>query len=86
MTPDSTWHKLAVEAIIDDMWGTQTDLSRKVLGNGGTGTEAIDGWVATRREIVERVETLIGELEAVGQVDLAMLAVANRELRGMVAR
>ena len=86
LTPDSTWHKLAVEAIIDDMWGTQTDLSRKVLGNGGTGTEAIDGWVATRREIVERVETLIGELEAVGQVDLAMLAVANRELRGMVAR
>ncbi len=86
LTPDSTWHKLAVEAIIDDMWGTQGDLSRKVLGNGGTGSEAIDSWVAARREVVDRVESLIGELESVGQVDLAMLAVANRELRGMVAR
>jgi glutamate dehydrogenase len=86
LTPDSTWHKLAVEAIIDDMWGTQGDLSRKVLGNGGTGNDAIDNWVSARRETVDRVENLIGELAAVGQVDLAMLAVANRELRGMVAR
>ena len=86
LTPDSTWHKLAVEAIIDDMWGTQSDLSRKVLGNGGTGGEAIDSWVGARRDVVDRVESLLGELETVGQVDLAMLAVANRELRGMVAR
>lgn len=86
LTPDSTWHKLAVEAIIDDMWGTQSDLSRKVLGNGGTGSDAIDHWVATRRDTADRVENLLGELAAVGQVDLAMLAVANRELRGMVAR
>ncbi len=86
LTPDSTWHKLAVEAIIDDMWGTQSELSKKVLGNGGTGTNAIDQWVDSRRDLVIRVEGLIGELESIGQVDLAMLAVANRELRGMVAR
>ena len=86
LTPDSTWHKLAVEAIIDDMWGTQSDLSRRVLGNGGTGNDAIEHWVATRHEVVDRVESLIGELESFGQVDLAMLAVANRELRAMVAR
>jgi glutamate dehydrogenase len=86
LTPDSTWHKLAVEAIIDDMWGTQSDLTNKVLANGGTGTPAIDSWVGTRREVVDRVESLIGELETIGQVDLAMLAVSNRELRGMVSR
>jgi glutamate dehydrogenase len=86
LTPDSTWHKLAVEAIIDDLWGTQSDLSKNVLGAGGTGATAIDTWVESRHDLVNRVEGLIGELEAIGQVDLAMLAVANRELRGMVAR
>lgn len=85
LTPDSTWHKLAVEAIVDDLWSTQSDLSRRVLA-AGTGAGAIDGWVADRREQVERVEGLLGELASIGRVDLAMLAVANRELRGIVAR
>ncbi len=86
LTPDSTWHKLAVEAIIDDMWGTQSELTIKVLGIGGTGANAIDSWVGSRHDLVDRVEGLIGELETIGQVDLAMLAVANRELRGLVSR
>ncbi len=88
LTPDSTWHKLAVEAIIDDLWGTQSDLSTKILASCGAkiGPTTIDDWVTNRHDVVDRVESLIGELASIGQVDLAMLAVANRELRGMVAR
>ena len=74
-----------MEAIIDDLWATQSDLTKRVLSDGGTGASAIDGWVAARPDFVGRVEGLLGELQALGQVDLAMLAVANRELRGMVA-
>ncbi len=85
MTPENPWHQMALAAIIEDMWGTQGDLTQKVLTNGSCGAKAIDGWVGANKEAIHRVEEMVAELEQHGTVDLAMLTVANRELRGLVA-
>jgi len=84
LSPDDTWTQMALGAIIDDLWGTQGDLTGRILGNGQCGKAALDKWADQRRESVHRVEEIVKELEQHGTLDLAMLTVANRELRGLV--
>jgi len=76
---DSHWDRLALAAIIEDLYGHQRDLAASVLTNGAD----IDGWVAARPQMVQRVEALIADLRQLGGLDLAKLAVANRELRSL---
>ena len=45
----------------------------------------IEAWVEKRRQPVERIDQLIAELRALDHVDLSMLAVATRRLRGLMA-
>ena len=44
-----------------------------------------EAWLARRRQPVERIDQLVSELRALDHVDLSMLAVANRRLRGLMA-
>jgi len=85
---DGAWDKLAVNAIIDDLYGNQSELTSRVL-EGLTelsaGDGAIDNWAEQRRPQVLRSEQLVAELQAGTTPDLAMLAVANRQLRSMVS-
>jgi glutamate dehydrogenase len=85
---DSAWDKLAVTAIVDDLYGHQSELTARVV-NGMDGADAangmIDRWAEARRPLVARTEQLLTELQTLGAPDLAMLAVANRQLRSMVA-
>ena len=84
---DSAWDKLAVTAIVDDLYGHQGELTSRVV-DGNKSLEApeeiIDTWTDGRRPLVARTDQLLGELQAAGTPDLAMLAVANRQLRAMV--
>ncbi|MGY8959590.1 MAG: NAD-glutamate dehydrogenase, partial [Alphaproteobacteria bacterium] len=84
LSPDNSWRQMAVNAIIDDLWNTQDELSRQVLQGGESGRAAIEDWVDARSDQVRRVQSIITELESVGRVELAMLAVANRELRSLI--
>ncbi|HYD31762.1 MAG TPA: NAD-glutamate dehydrogenase domain-containing protein, partial [Azospirillaceae bacterium] len=79
---ENHWQKQAVTAILDDLYALQSQLAGRVLE---TGNGSVDGWLASRRVAVERVEQLLAELKTVAAVDLSMLAVANRQLRGLVA-
>jgi len=56
-------------------------------GDGQIWTDGglLDRWVERRRAPVERIDQLIAELRALDHVDLSMLAVANRRLRGLMA-
>ena len=81
---DTQWTRLALSAMIDDMWGLQSELTARVLAGGAADPAAIDAWTAARSEAVERVDLLLGELEQLPQLDLAMLAVVGRELRNLV--
>jgi glutamate dehydrogenase len=83
---DTAWDKLAVTAVIDDLFGHQGELTQRVLetaGDGGTGG-VIDDWAEARRPMVARTEQLLAELQSTGVPDFAMLAVANRQLKTMV--
>ena len=89
LSTDTAWDKLAVTAIIDDFFGHQGDLTAKVL-DGGNGKAAaaealVDSWAAAHRPMVARTEQLLTELKGSATPDLAMLAVANRQLKSMVA-
>ena len=85
---DSAWDKLAVTAIIDDFYGHQGELTSRMLETAKNGADTdgiIDSWAEPRRPRVARTEQLLGELGAAGVPDLAMLAVANRQLKSMVS-
>ncbi len=82
------WQTQAVAAIVDDLYALQADLTVRVLT--GLGAEpspdaAIAAWLDKRRQPVERIGQLLAELRALPQLDLSMLAVANRRLRGLAA-
>ncbi|WP_029010617.1 NAD-glutamate dehydrogenase [Azospirillum halopraeferens] len=84
---DNHWQKQATAAIVDDLFAHQTQLTVRVLDGAGTlpPGDPVEHWIARRRPVVERVEQLLSELRTQPAVDLAMLAVANRQLRGLTA-
>jgi glutamate dehydrogenase len=83
---DTAWDKLAVTAVIDDLFGHQGQLTQRVLEAAGNGVAegVIDDWAESRRPLVARTEQLLAELQSTGSPDFAMLAVANRQLKTMV--
>ena len=94
MPSASHWQKQAVAAIVDDLYALQSDLTVRVLEAAqacGGGEEPLDphavieAWFERRRQPIERIDQLIAELRALDTVDLSMVAVANRRLRGLIA-
>jgi glutamate dehydrogenase len=94
---DTHWSRLAVTAIVDDLYTHQRDLTARVLAangqmanspavNGaGNGVAAmIESWTAERGPALARTDSLLADLRKAGSVDLAMLAVANRQLRSLI--
>ena len=89
---DSNWQQLAVNAIVDDTYGHQVSMTEDILDIAGSGAltkeaaaEMIDTWISGRISAVERCDALVEELRTATEVDLAMLTVANRELRALAA-
>lgn len=84
---DNHWQKQAVAALVDDLFAHQTALTVRVLESADRlpAEAPVDGWIAQHRPVVERVEQLLSELRTQPHIDLAMLAVANRQLRGLTA-
>ncbi len=80
------WQKLAVAAVIDDLYALQRDLSQQIAAAADEGA-AVDGliaaWTDSHANTVERADQLIAELRAAGSVDLAVITVANRQLRSL---
>src|SRR5688572_9000388 len=83
---DSHWDRLAVFAIIEDFYGHQRDLTVSVLhqAKGLIGADAIVTWRETRGAALARADGLFADLRQVGNLELAMLAVANRTLRSLI--
>jgi glutamate dehydrogenase len=84
---DKAWDKLAVSAVLDDLNGHQSELTARVLASvedGIPAEQAIEAWAERRRPVVARTEQLLAEMQsATGTPDLAMLAVANRQLKSL---
>ncbi|MEM7584113.1 MAG: NAD-glutamate dehydrogenase domain-containing protein [Acidobacteriota bacterium] len=82
---ESAWDKLAITAIIDDLYGHQSDLTRRIIETAGDEADAsaIDRWSEDRRSLVSQTKHLLAELQSVASPNLSMLAVANRQLKSM---
>jgi len=88
LSTDTAWDKLAVTAIVDDFYGHQSELVAAVLNgkpsDGGL-DDMLEAWADQRRPQLSRNAQLLQELRASGAPDLAMLAVANRQIKAIVA-
>ncbi len=81
---DSHWQKLAVAALVEEIYGHQLTLARQVIDIGGKDTDkAIKSWLKKHDGAVEPTEQLLSELWATEINDLSMIAVASRSLRAM---
>jgi glutamate dehydrogenase len=83
---DDRWHSLARLAIRDDIYGSIRALCFDVLAvgePGETGEEKIVEWEATNSNRVSRAQRTLTEIYESGELDLATLSVAARQLRSM---
>jgi glutamate dehydrogenase len=91
LAAESHWQRLAISAVIEDLFAQQRDLATRMLrdrkGNGKfDGPELVADWLDGRAAVTSRLEGLLGELRQSGTVDLAMLTVASREIRSLLER
>ena len=89
---ETEWETLALAAIIDESYSHQSELTTRVLDMAGGGklnqraaSGLIEMWLDGHDGAVTRSHQLIDELRAVDQVDLAMLTVANAQLRNLIS-
>jgi len=83
-TGGSDWQRQAVTAIIDDLYGQQRALTARVVASAGGGAGAVEAWATDNPTIMARNERLFADLRSGDGLDLAMLAVANRQMRGLI--
>ncbi|MBL8706965.1 MAG: NAD-glutamate dehydrogenase, partial [Rhodospirillales bacterium] len=85
------WSKLAFRSLLDEIDSIQCSLAASVIaaqesagaGADGDPAAAIEAWVQTRQAPVKRADDVIADIKATGRLDLAMLAVAARQLRAL---
>ncbi len=88
LSADGRWKKAAVTAVVDDLFVHQGALTRQVLegvGSNGGARRIIDAWARRRPEAVSRTDEVLREIRAAKTPDLAMLMVADDQLRRLVA-
>lgn len=80
------WQRLAVGAIIEDLYGQQRTLVNRVMdrANGSLDEQAITDWAEVNKAAVMRTSSLISEFRLSGNVDLAQLAIVNRHMRSLL--
>ncbi|HEX8170876.1 MAG TPA: NAD-glutamate dehydrogenase [Thermoanaerobaculia bacterium] len=84
---ETPWQKQALTTLVDDLYNYQTALASRVIteSNGARNNgDPVEAWLAQRPRVVERVDQTMLEFRTAPAVDLAMLTVANRQLRTLV--
>jgi glutamate dehydrogenase len=83
---ETPWQKTALTTLIDDLFAYQSALASRVIAetNGAKGADPVEQWLAARPRVVERVDQTMHDFRAATSVDLAMLTVTSRQLRGLV--
>jgi glutamate dehydrogenase len=79
------WEKRALDAMIEDLYGYHAALVRSMLHGHPADPRTIEGWCQRRGPAVDQVRRTIDDLRTVGEISVAMLAVAAGQLRGLVA-
>ena len=80
---DTPWQKSALQALIDDLYAYQSTLATRVVAEGAGAGDPVERWLASRPRAVERVDQTLHDFRASSAVDLAMLTVVVRQIRGL---
>jgi glutamate dehydrogenase len=80
----TSWQKQAIAAIVDELFAFQAELAARVLASSQQAPGTTDDWLKARGPIYLRAQQILGEMQASGAADLAMLAVANRQMRALI--
>ncbi|MDF2094654.1 NAD-glutamate dehydrogenase [Aquibaculum arenosum] len=78
---DLAWNRLAITALIDDLYESQARIAAAILAKAGDYEDRMAEWLEPRALVAARSDQLIGELQAMAAPNLAMLTVANRQLK-----
>lgn len=85
---DSHWQRLAVAAVIEELYAHELALTAQVIDGAGKrvedADEALAAWATNNQVALDRTETLLSELWSGEINDLAMIAVASRQLSALV--
>jgi glutamate dehydrogenase len=81
---ETPWQKVAVSAVIDDLFNYQSDLASRVIAEANGARDPIEPWLAARQRAVERIDQTMTDFRAAQTFDLAMLTVASRQLRALI--
>lgn len=85
---ERAWDRQAVAAVLNELYATQRSLVEVILrSNAGhmASQVAIDTWCSKRQALVDRNAQLVAELQATVAPNFAMLAVANGQLKTLLA-
>jgi glutamate dehydrogenase len=81
LSADGYWQRLAVSAVIEELYAHQRDVTLRVLSDTAAVADgAFEAWCRSRQPVLDRSRALLTELEAAKEVDFSMLAVASRQL------
>jgi len=79
---ETVWQKLAVEAMIEDVFTLQADLAARILvSDCAAKPDPLGAWSVANATSLTAAEALVRELRAATIPDLAMLVVVSRQLR-----
>ncbi|HWG78386.1 MAG TPA: NAD-glutamate dehydrogenase domain-containing protein, partial [Stellaceae bacterium] len=77
---ETSWQKLAANALIEDFYAQQAELAQQSLAEGAP----IERWIASRAAALAQIDALLRDIESSPAPDLAMLTVASRALRASI--
>ncbi|MBF0166190.1 MAG: NAD-glutamate dehydrogenase [Alphaproteobacteria bacterium] len=80
LTGGSHWQRLARYAVIEELHQCQRDLAVAALRSGG-----LAQWLKANPVSVARIDQLVTELKALGEPELAALAILARQLRSALS-
>jgi glutamate dehydrogenase len=82
---ETSWQRLAIAALVDDFFAHQRDVVQRVLATAAPGADdALSDWLAKRPGALADLDALNAELAKAKTVDLALLTVANRQLKVLI--
>ncbi len=84
--PESNWDRLAITALVDDLYSQQRAITSSVFANanGHAGRDAYDHWATNNRKTIKRTSGLIREFKSTGPLDISKLAFATRQFGSMI--
>jgi len=82
---ETPYQKAATETLIDDFYSVQAELATRVLAAADGATHPLATWIGGNASLIGPAEAVAAEMRSAAAPDLAMLVVASRQLRQVLA-